>query len=168
MAGYILRGRCSTGEPSEIHLKSKGHETLYVQDTCQSYSSISTISVLQDTCLTPIKIIEHLRKEYFARFETETDWNQIYPSNESHGFHIWNPITYLRYISHNTLRRSQVWFWLNMNAYILVGVTMMTSSNRNFFHVTGHLCGEFTGPRWIPRTNANDAALWCFLWSASE
>ena len=30
------------------------------------------------------------------------------------------------------------------------------------------LCGEFTGPRWIPRTKASDAELWCFLWSASE
>ena len=28
---------------------------------------------------------------------------------------------------------------------------MMTSSNGNIFRVTGHLCGEFTGPRWIPR-----------------
>ena len=30
----------------------------------------------------------------------------------------------------------------------------MTSSNGNIFRVTGHLCGEFTGPRWIPRTKA--------------
>ena len=44
----------------------------------------------------------------------------------------------------------------------------MTSSNWNIFHVTGHLCGEFTGPRWNPRTKASDAELWCFLWSASE
>ena len=28
----------------------------------------------------------------------------------------------------------------------------MTSSNGDIFRVTGHLCGEFTGPRWIPRT----------------
>ena len=28
---------------------------------------------------------------------------------------------------------------------------MMTSSNGNIFRVTGHFCGEFTGPRWIPR-----------------
>ena len=34
-------------------------------------------------------------------------------------------------------------------------IPMMTSSNGNIFRVTGHLCGEFTGPR-------------CFLWSASE
>ena len=34
--------------------------------------------------------------------------------------------------------------------------------------VTGHLCGEFTGPRWIPHTKASDAELWCLLWSASE
>ena len=45
---------------------------------------------------------------------------------------------------------------------------MMTSSNRNIFRVPGHLCGEFTGHRWIPRTKASDAELWCFLWSASE
>ena len=31
---------------------------------------------------------------------------------------------------------------------------MMTLSNGNIFRVTGHLCGEFTGPRWIPRTKA--------------
>ena len=46
--------------------------------------------------------------------------------------------------------------------------TMMTSSNGNIFRVTGPLCGEFTGHRWIPLKKANDAALWCFLWSASE
>ena len=43
---------------------------------------------------------------------------------------------------------------------------MMTSSNGNIFRVTGPLCGEFTGPRWIPLTKASDAELWCFLWSA--
>ena len=37
---------------------------------------------------------------------------------------------------------------------------MMTSSNRNIFRVTGHLCREFTGLRWIPRTKASDAELW--------
>ena len=46
--------------------------------------------------------------------------------------------------------------------------SMMTSSNGNIFRVTGHLCGEFTGPQWIPRTKASDAELWCFLWSAPE
>ena len=30
------------------------------------------------------------------------------------------------------------------------------------------LCVEFTGQRWIPRTKASDAELWCFLWSAPE
>ena len=42
----------------------------------------------------------------------------------------------------------------------------MTSSNGNIFCVTGHLCGEFTGHRWIPCTKANDAELWRFLWSS--
>ena len=39
----------------------------------------------------------------------------------------------------------------------------MTSSNGNIFRVTGHLCGVFTGPRWIPRTKASDAELWCIF-----
>ena len=29
--------------------------------------------------------------------------------------------------------------------------------------LTGQLCGEFTGHRWISRTKASDAELWCFL-----
>ena len=36
---------------------------------------------------------------------------------------------------------------------------IMTSSNGNIFRVTGHLCGEFPGHRWIPLTKASDAAL---------
>ena len=47
-------------------------------------------------------------------------------------------------------------------------VRMMTSWNGNIFRVTGHLCGEFTGHRWIPHTKASDAELWCFHWSAPE
>ena len=33
------------------------------------------------------------------------------------------------------------------------------------FRVAGLMRGEFTGHRWIPRTKASDAELWCFLWS---
>ena len=39
---------------------------------------------------------------------------------------------------------------------------MMTSSHGNIFHVIGHLSGEFTGSRWIPRTKASDAELLVF------
>ena len=43
---------------------------------------------------------------------------------------------------------------------------IMTSSNGNIFRVTGPLCREFTGNRWIPPTKASDSDLWCSLWSA--
>ena len=33
---------------------------------------------------------------------------------------------------------------------------MLMSSNGNIFRVTGLLCGEFTGHRWIPLTKASD------------
>ena len=45
---------------------------------------------------------------------------------------------------------------------------MMTSSNGSTSRVTGPLCGEFTGHRWIPLIKASNAKLWCFLWSAFE
>ena len=38
----------------------------------------------------------------------------------------------------------------------------MTSSNGNIFRVTGHLCGGFTGPPWIPTKKTSDAELCCF------
>ena len=41
-----------------------------------------------------------------------------------------------------------------------VPIHMMTYSNGSIFRVTGHLCGEFTGHRWIPRTKARNAELW--------
>ena len=44
----------------------------------------------------------------------------------------------------------------------------MTSSNGHIFRLTDHLCGEFTVHRWIPRTKASDAELWCFSWLAPE
>ena len=39
---------------------------------------------------------------------------------------------------------------LNNKAALIIE-DKMTSSNGNIFRVTGHLCGEFTGYRWIPR-----------------
>ena len=39
----------------------------------------------------------------------------------------------------------------------MIALYMMTSSNGNIFRVTGHLCGEFTGHRWIPDTKASEA-----------
>ena len=46
-----------------------------------------------------------------------------------------------------------------------ITVNMMTSSNGSIFLVTGPLCGEFTGRRWIHLIKSSDAELWCFLWS---
>ena len=40
-----------------------------------------------------------------------------------------------------------------------IGLFMMTSSNGNIFHITGHFSGEFAGPRWIPHTKASDLRL---------
>ena len=36
-----------------------------------------------------------------------------------------------------------------ISEYKYTANTMMTSSNGSIFLVTGHLCGKFTGPRWI-------------------
>ena len=58
--------------------------------------------------------------------------------------------------------------WRPNSGHVPWGFFMMTSSNRNIFRVTGPLCGEFTGHRWIPRTTASDAELWWFFLSTPE
>ena len=53
----------------------------------------------------------------------------------------------------------------NSPGYNLIGklsFNMMTSANGNIFRVTGHLCGKFTGRRWIPRTKASDEEVLMF------
>ena len=57
--------------------------------------------------------------------------------------------------------------WSNLLNSRVAG-DMMTSSNGNIFRVTGPLCGEFAGHRWIPLTKASDAELWLFIWPARE
>ena len=57
------------------------------------------------------------------------------------------------------------WHWLAAENIISF---MMTSSNGNIIRVTGLLCGEFTGHRWMPLTKASDEELWCFLLFAPE
>ena len=58
--------------------------------------------------------------------------------------------------------------WRMLATKTLPWKDMMTSSNGNIFRVTGHLCGEFTGLRWIPHTKACEAELWWVFLSASE
>ena len=43
---------------------------------------------------------------------------------------------------------------------------MMTPSNGNIFRITGLLCGEFTGHRWIPFSKASNTEqiFFDFLW----
>ena len=60
---------------------------------------------------------------------------------------------------------SRIALFTSCSWWFILNVDMLTSSNGTSLRITGHLCGEFTGHRWIPRTKASDAALWCFLWS---
>ena len=65
--------------------------------------------------------------------------------------------------SHMREVTEKTWFCLQQIDGQYCSHPMMTSSNGNFFRVTGHLCGEFTGPRWIPRTKASDASFDVFF-----
>ena len=60
--------------------------------------------------------------------------------------------------------------WKTMSAPIcwhiccsLPRLLMMTSSNGNIFRVTGPMCGEFTGHRWITRTRPVRRSLGVFF-----
>ena len=53
---------------------------------------------------------------------------------------------------------------MHRSGYNSLSIHMLTSSNGLIFRVTGPLCGEFTGHRWILVTKASDAELWCFFY----
>ena len=78
---------------------------------------------------------------------------------------IWRKMTAI-YREHSILSQIGPYVWLgSCHATVYTTVlywatsirAMMTSSNGNIFRVTGPLCGEFTGHRWIPQTKASDA-----------
>ena len=83
----------------------------------------------------------------------------------------WNPHTWTdswnrAQIMHCSLSSDQAPHW---DASVLTTQrSIMVSLNGILCRVTRHLCGEFTGHRWIPLSKASDAELWSFLWSAPE
>ena len=115
-------------------------------------------------------------------------WSGFTKSNIDYVKFLW-PCYHLEWISTScdvSLLRNDIWYqfmfiyiqnkrvigyWLQCKTHlnhatcciVLSKTSMMTTSNGNIFCVTGHLCGEFTGPRWIPHTKASDAELWCFV-----
>ena len=113
------------------------------------------------------------------RYEHETVWLPLFARNHNH--HFGAPYDYNKFLPIQQLPSNPSW---NMTATCLQLVTcydgrgtergmgrsinMMTWLNGTIFRVTGLLCGEFTGHRWILRTKTRNAELWCFLWSASE
>ena len=50
------------------------------------------------------------------------------------------------------LNREYITITYILTRIILIILKNMTSLNGNIFRVTGYLCGEFTGHRWIPST----------------
>ena len=78
---------------------------------------------------------------------------------DSQVWNFWKYNSRQQYLSHATFQVLHALLSFTNRDFL-----MMTSSNENIFRVTGPLCGEFTGPWWIPRTKASDAELWCFLY----
>ena len=69
--------------------------------------------------------------------------------------------TYSIVCSNESFRASNEEMSLHIITSSCIGV--ITSPTGNISRVTGHFCGEFTGDRWIPRTKASGAELWCSL-----
>ena len=55
---------------------------------------------------------------------------------------------------HKEPKQQKPWYWPCLPGIFRCQEvnSMMTSSNGNIFRVTGLLCGEFTGYRWVPHT----------------
>ena len=68
------------------------------------------------------------------------------------------PVWLCGFIGAHVLAHVYPEIWTKQNC-LRVGFSyaMMTLSNGNIFRITGPLCGEFTGHRWIPHVKASDA-----------
>ena len=86
----------------------------------------------------------------------------------------WRHHIYIYYPFHNFVRSSVLStrkLFCGSSSSYLIGVDTALHDNVikwKPFRVTGHLWGESTGHQWIPLTNASDAELWNFFWSAPE
>ena len=87
----------------------------------------------------------------YVKNEMQIEWrNDIFPSSMEH--------LYYFSVEHDEVS-AQCWVVFDITWYHEVSTNKMTSSNGNIFRVTGPLCGEITGLRWIPHTEINDAEL---------
>ena len=148
MVFLILYGKWSqsAGKPGNIHLHFAwmGWRNLRIKAVDMNYHNINQQSLTQCSVVMQFPHQwKHNNKDLYSHHHM---MNQISSNMISK---IMPPITHPLVL---------------LLSYILI----MTSLNGNIFRVTGPLCGEFTGLRWIPRTKASDAELWCFLRSAPE
>ena len=77
-----------------------------------------------------------------------------------------NKLSAIAHMNHNARENTYICIFLHICIFWhfpVFGWNMMTSSNANIFRVTGHLYGEFTGPRWIHHTTASDADTQTFI-----
>ena len=105
--------------------------------------------------------------------------NRLWPSLMKHKRVTWHRwvnngllkvviVYYRSYMFHLFTNSWSLPFIASMVVFLWLMELMMTSSNGNIFRISGPLCGEFAGHRWIPHTKASYAELWCFLWSPPE
>ena len=92
-------------------------------------------------------------------------WYQVHENVANIGPASSGNITYNKHYDNTIVWRTTMFQYALCLCYCY---PMITSSNGDIFGITGHLCGEFAGHRWIPHTKASDAELWCVLWSAPE
>ena len=131
----MTRHSC-VGEFYELRLNYHG-------DFIDSKSSVIQVMVWRQTIHMPLS---ETMMTHWKRIQGMTPWRPL-------------PTTHLMTVIRRFHWRAPGLQWVaDVATY-----NMMTSSNGNIFRVTGHLCGKFTGHRWISHTKASDAELWCFL-----
>ena len=114
-------------------------------------------------------------KRFDALFQVAVVWSQcVAKPSATMAFIVWRNISHCsKKNDFNDQSWEMIWFKIGLRfprmnstrlclsiGKIVCAHHMMTSSNGSIFCITGPLCGEFTGHRWIPLTKASDAELW--------
>ena len=153
---YIYIYICIDGSLKQV--SAQRINSLWPSNATWRHRTGSTLFQVMDCCLTPR---HYLNQRWLIIGKVHWQSSKANFARDTSAINHWNKFEdYLPKISF----KYPIGQWVTERKTVI----MMTSSNGNIFRVTGPLCGEFTGHRWIALTKVSDAELWCFLWSAPE
>ena len=127
------------------------------------FTGFVCVKVTRCQCNKVMDTFQNIRKKYN---NSSLGYAELFP-----GSLLWYNHWDVLFAWHQRRTNTTVWRHVTWGSFYEMFMSSCLKSCKNsiiLFRITGLLCREFTGHRWIPHTKASDEGIWCFLWSAPE